>query len=67
MKIALAEPSLPKTGAVVVGVFEGRKLTRSAGVPAQHIAAGLRFHRMTGKSPPRFARHAPTTRPAGPG
>jgi leucyl aminopeptidase len=30
MKIAFAEPSLPKTGAVVVGVLEGRKLTRSA-------------------------------------
>jgi leucyl aminopeptidase len=30
MKIAFAEPSLPKTGAVVVGVFEGRKLSRSA-------------------------------------
>jgi leucyl aminopeptidase len=30
MKIAFAEPSLPKSGAVVVGVFEGRKLSRSA-------------------------------------
>ena len=30
MKIAFAEPSLPKTGAVVVGVFEGRKLSRAA-------------------------------------
>jgi leucyl aminopeptidase len=30
MKIAFAEPSLPKTGAIVVGVFEGRKLSRSA-------------------------------------
>jgi leucyl aminopeptidase len=30
MKIAFAEPSLPKSGAVVVGVQEGRKLSRSA-------------------------------------
>jgi leucyl aminopeptidase len=30
MKIAFAEPSLPKSGAVVVGAFEGRKLSRSA-------------------------------------
>ena len=30
MKIAFAEPSFPKTGAVVVGVFEGKKLSPSA-------------------------------------
>ncbi|MBX6368322.1 MAG: leucyl aminopeptidase [Rhodospirillales bacterium] len=30
MKIAFAEPSMPKTGAAVVGVFEGRKLSPSA-------------------------------------
>jgi leucyl aminopeptidase len=30
MKIAFAEPSLPKTGAVIVGVHEGRRLSPSA-------------------------------------
>ena len=30
MKISFANPSVPKTGAVVVGVLEGRKLTASA-------------------------------------
>lgn len=30
MKITFANPSVPKTGAVVVGVLEGRKLTASA-------------------------------------
>src|SRR6201987_5329356 len=51
MKISFAEPDLPRSGAVVVGVWEGKVLTpaarrldeAAAGVIARAVAAAFRF------------------------
>ncbi len=67
MKISFAEPALPKTGAVVVGVLEESKLTESAADLDKRTGGSLRraiaASRFTGKKDELLAVLAPANLP----